>query len=60
MTIEHAKIRRVGALAAGVTLLLGGITGLSSGNHLTVSTIGAGLAVIAGLAFLSLSARSKS
>ncbi|MGH3637377.1 MAG: hypothetical protein ACRDTS_25510 [Mycobacterium sp.] len=59
MASRRMRFRRLAALADGALLIVGGITGLTNGNGLVLSTIGAGLAVVAGLAFLSLSARSR-
>ncbi|PPK68500.1 hypothetical protein V5P93_004393 [Actinokineospora auranticolor] len=50
---------RVIALAVGVALIIGGITGLTDADALVVSKIGAAAAILAGLVFLKISATSS-
>jgi hypothetical protein len=54
-----SKARRVIALAVGALLIIGGVAGLTSVGGLAVSKIGAAVAIVAGLVFLGISARSK-
>jgi hypothetical protein len=54
------RFRRLAALVVGATLISGGVAGLTNHNGLLLTTIGAGLSIVAGLAFLSISARARS
>lgn len=59
MSDRRMRFRRLAALVVGAMLIIGGTTGLAKGNGMALSTIGAGLSIVAGLFFLSVSARSK-
>jgi hypothetical protein len=54
------RYRRLAALVVGAMLISGGAVGLTNHNGPLVTVIGAGLSIVAGLAFLSISARARS
>jgi hypothetical protein len=60
MDRRRMRFRRLAALVVGATLISGGVAGLTNHNGLLLTTIGAGLSIVAGLAFLSISARARS